>query len=132
VITLVLVVVAVVGGSTGVGSSTASIDWTKAETVFVALIDYRFVPDHLAFRRGVPYRLRLENVGVETHEFTTPEFLKAITIGNPGVVGTYGREIVIQPHEQKDLYFVPTQIGRSDLRCADHDWAGMGGEIVVQ
>ena len=41
--------------------------------VTVDLVDYRFVPDHLVFRRGIAYRLHLENKGGEQHEFTAPE-----------------------------------------------------------
>ena len=96
------------------------------------LVDYRFVPDHLVFRRGTPYRLHLENKGGEQHEFTAPEFLKAIQVGNPEVVGTYGREIVLQRGEQKDLYFVAPQPGTFKLICGDHEWLGMVGEIVMQ
>ena len=96
------------------------------------MIDYRFVPDDLVFRRGISYRLHLDNRGAEMHEFTAPEFLKTIEIRNPEAVGTSGKEIVIPPHEQKDLYFLATQAGRYELRCGDHDWAGMVGKIVVQ
>ena len=77
--------------------------------VTVDLVDYRFVPDRLVFRRGVAYRLHLENKGGEQHEFTAPEFLKAVEIENPEVVGTYGTEIVLQPGERKDLRFIARQ-----------------------
>lgn len=107
-------------------------DWSKAETVAVDLVDYRFVPDHLVFRRGIVYRLHLENKGRELHEFTAPEFLKAVEIGNPEVVGTYGTEIVMRPGDKKDLFFIARQSGTFKLICSDHDWAGMVGEIVVE
>ena len=41
-------------------------------------------------------------------------------------------EIVVQPGEKKDFYFVPKQAGSYDLRCSDHDWAGMIGDIKVE
>ncbi len=110
----------------------AAPDWTKAELVTVRMVEYHFVPDHLSFRQGTAYRLHLQNDGTELHEFTAPEFLKAIEIGNPEVLGGYGKEIVLQPHEQKDLYFVARQPGNYKLICADHDWAGMTGEIVIE
>jgi len=31
-----------------------------------------------------------------------------------------------------DIDFIPRRPGRFELRCADHDWAGMMGEIIVQ
>jgi uncharacterized cupredoxin-like copper-binding protein len=113
-------------------TSPAAVDWSKAETVTVDLVDYRFVPDHLVFRRDIPYRLHLENKGGEMHEFTAPEFLKAIEIRNPEVVGSYGAEIVMQRGDKKDLFFIARQPGTFKLKCADHDWAGMVGEIVVE
>jgi uncharacterized cupredoxin-like copper-binding protein len=100
--------------------------------VTVDLVDYRFVPDHLVFRRGVAYRLHLANKGREQHEFTAPDFLKSIEIENPEIVGTYGTEIVLQPGEQKDLQFMAPQPGTFKLICSDHDWAGMIGEITVE
>lgn len=113
-------------------SGPAAVDWSKPETVTVDLVDYRFVPDHLVFRRGVAYRLHLENKGAEQHEFTAPEFLKSVEIRNPEVVGTYGAEIVLEPGEKKDLLFLARQPGSFKLICADHDWAGMVGEIAVR
>jgi uncharacterized cupredoxin-like copper-binding protein len=109
-----------------------AVDWSKPETVAVDLVDYRFVPDHLVFRRGIAYRLHLANKGGEQHEFTAPEFQKSIEIENPEVVGTYGTEIVLQPGEQKDLEFMAPQPGTFKLIGSDRDWAGMVGEITVE
>lgn len=113
-------------------SAVAAPDWSKAELVTVGMVEYRFIPDHLSFRHGTAYRLHLRNDGSELHEFTAPEFLKAIEIGNPEALGGYGKEVVLQPHEEKDLYFVARQPGHYKLICADHDWAGMTGEIVIE
>jgi uncharacterized cupredoxin-like copper-binding protein len=112
--------------------ATAATDWSKAQTVSVELVDYRFIPDRLVFRQGVAYRLHLENEGHELHEFTAPEFLKAVEIGNPEVVGSYGAEIVLQPGDKKDLLFLARAPGTYKLTCSDHDWEGMVGEIVVE
>ena len=53
-------------------------------------------------------------------------------IANPEALNPEGTEIVVQPGEKKDLYFVPRQAGRFPFICADHDWAGMTGDIVVE
>ena len=98
----------------------------------VKLVDERFVPDKLVFRHGVPYRLRLENTGRHMHEFTAPEFLKAVTVRNPEVLAEAKNEVLLQPGEHKDLYFVATSPGRFALTCADHDWDGMTGSITVE
>jgi uncharacterized cupredoxin-like copper-binding protein len=109
----------------------AAADWSKAETVTVVTTEYGFQPNRLTFRAGIPYRLHLENRGKETHEFTAPEFLQNAEIRNPAAVNADRTEILVQPGEQKDVFLVPRR-GRYPLICADHDWAGMTGEIVVE
>lgn len=116
-----------------IGSANAAdIDWASAQLVTVHLVDTRFEPEKLSFKRGVPYRLRLENRGKEMHEFTAPEFFKAIAVRNPEVLEQAGNEVLVQPKEHKELYFVADKPGRYPLTCADHDWAGMSGEITVE
>ena len=40
-------------------------------------------------------------------------------------------EIVLQPGQQHDFYFIAKAAGSFPLRCSDHDWAGMTGDITV-
>jgi uncharacterized cupredoxin-like copper-binding protein len=108
-----------------------AVDWSKAQTVSVVTVEYAFKPATLTFHRGVAYRLHIDNQGKETHEFTAPEFFKAIRMRDPKVVNADLTEIVIQPGEQKDLFFVAKQPGSYKLRCSDHDWAGMIGGITI-
>jgi len=91
-----------------------------------------FVVCVLTFRRGVPYRLHLQNRGRETHEFTAPDFIKSARIRNPKVLNADQTEVVVQPGQAKDFYFVPKTAGRFSLICGDHDWAGMTGGITVE
>jgi uncharacterized cupredoxin-like copper-binding protein len=100
--------------------------------VTVVLSEYRFSPDHLVFRRGAAYRLLLENRGKELHEFTAPAFFRAVSVGTPGMLAAGGGEIVLRPGERKELQFIASAPGRYALFCADHDWAGMTGEIVIE
>jgi len=109
-----------------------SADWSKAETVTVIATEYAFDPRHLTFRVGTPYRLRFENRGKELHEFTAPGFLKTVEIANPEALNPDHTDLVAQPGERKEIYIVPTRAGRYPLACADHDWAGMTGDIVVE
>jgi len=106
-------------------------EWSKAQTVTVVTVEYAFKPSSLTFRKGIAYRLHLDNQGKETHEFTAPEFFKAIRMRDPEVVNADKTEIVIQPGEQKDLYFVARRPGAYKLSCSDHDWAGMVGDITI-
>ncbi len=107
-------------------------DWANAETVAVTMVNYEFIPDRLSFRRGVPYRLHLENHGSAIHDFSAPEFFKAIELKNPEVLGRYATRIVVRPNEAKDVDFIATRAGSYELICADHDWAGMTGRIIVE
>jgi uncharacterized cupredoxin-like copper-binding protein len=122
----------------GVGVLTAlasvpalAVDWSKAQRVTVVTVEYAFQPADLTFHHRVAYRLHIDNRGKETHEFTAPEFFKAIEMRDARALNADRTEIVIQPGETKDLYFVARQPGSYKLRCSDHDWAGMVGTITV-
>ncbi len=41
----------------------AGADWSKAETITATLSEFEFAPATLSFRQGVPYWLRVENLG---------------------------------------------------------------------
>ncbi len=110
----------------------ASIDWSHAELVRVLLVDDKFVPDKLSFQHDVAYRLHLENQGKEMHEFTAPAFFAQATLRDPSNLANGGQDIVVQPGAVADILLVPRKPGSYRLICADHDWAGMTGEIVVQ
>ena len=100
--------------------------------IVVTMTEYAFQPNHLVFRRGVTYRLHFENRGREFHEFTAPKFLKAVRIANRDVVTREGDQVDMPPGAAKDLVFVAPRPGRYRFWCADHDWAGMTGEIAVE
>jgi len=127
--TLAMLVLAIAWISTPSPSTAANAG--QAAKVTVRMMEYKFVPDHLTFRRGVLYRLRLVNQGKEIHEFTAPEFIAAIDLRNPEALGPYTNQFSVDPGQTKDVYFVPRKSGRYSLICADHDWAGMTGQIVV-
>jgi plastocyanin len=100
--------------------------------VDVAMVDYRFSPDHLSLEHGAHYQLHLENRGKELHEFTAPTFFAAAKLDNPQVLNREHTEVVVQPGESKDVFFTPGPPGAYDLRCGDHDWDGMVGGITVR
>jgi uncharacterized cupredoxin-like copper-binding protein len=110
----------------------AEIDWSGAQLVTIITVEYAFEPNHLALRSDTAYRLYVNNQGRELHELTAPDFFKAIKLRNPEALNREHTEIVLQPGEEKDLYFVTPQPGRYDMWCADHDWAGMTGDITVE
>lgn len=108
------------------------VDWSKAEPISLLMVDDRFVPDRLTFRHGLPYQLHLENHGKDLHEFTAPEFLADAVVRDPRVLANDGKEVVVQPGQVVTVYLVPMRAGTFRLFCADHDWDGMVGEIVVE
>ena len=110
----------------------AEVDWSKAQLVSLTTAEYAFEPSHLIFRRGTTYRLHVENHGRELHELTAPDFFKSVKVRNPNALNRERTEIVLQPNEQRDLYFVTLRSGHYDMWCADHDWAGMTGDITIE
>jgi uncharacterized cupredoxin-like copper-binding protein len=108
------------------------IDWSKSAVATVVMTEYRFDPERIDIRAGVPYRLRLENRGQEVHDFSAPEFFRNVSFKDPAALGTYGRSIVMKPGERRDVELIALKPGSYPLICADHDWAGMTGMIVVQ
>src|SRR5690348_17253216 len=107
----------------------AGIDWTRAREIDEVTTEYKFSPAQLHLRTGVPYRLHIVNRGKETHEFHAPEFFAAITLRDPSPLNADRTEIVVQPGQDRDLYFVAAKSGMFPLICSDHDWAGMTGGI---
>ncbi len=106
-------------------------NWPQAHKITVATVEYAFKPKSLTFHQGVAYRLRVVNKGKETHEFTAPDFFKTLDMRDTAALNADHTEIVVQPGESKELYFVANQPGSYQLVCSDHDWAGMVGDITV-
>jgi plastocyanin len=105
--------------------------WAHAQVVSVIMVDNRFQPDHLTFQAGQPYELHLENHGKDLHEFTAPTFLKAATIKDKHLLANGGTDIVVQSGKSVSVLLIAPPKGQYDLTCADHDWDGMVGGIVV-
>jgi uncharacterized cupredoxin-like copper-binding protein len=127
-----LSLVGVAVGFTIVTAAAVAADGSPAKPVTVVASEYQFSPAKLTFKRGITYRLHLENHGKELHEFHAPGFFKAVELGNPAVLNADKTEILIHPGEAKDLTFVAKNPGRYKLICSDHDWAGMTGAITVE
>jgi uncharacterized cupredoxin-like copper-binding protein len=107
-------------------------DALPAQPITVVATDYDFAPAKLIFKRGIAYRLHIENHGKEMHEFNAPAFFKSVELGDPQALNADRTEIAVHPGEAKDLAFVPRQAGQFRLICPDHDWTGMVGEITVE
>ncbi len=117
----------------------AAIEWSRAKTVTVALSEFRFTPQELVFRRGSPYRLRIENRGNFTHTFSADGFFEAIAVqklrsGENETALPYVKNVVVAPREVKVLYFLAVVPGSYDLRCSVilHDVFGMTGTVEIR
>src|SRR5260370_10900771 len=75
----------------------AAADWSQARSMTVVTSEYQFSPKTLAFKRGVAYRLHVENHGKELHEFTALEFFKSVALRNPAVLNADKTEAEIPP-----------------------------------
>lgn len=118
--------------ATIVGPATATPPPVRRERITVVMVDDRFIPDRVEFHLGVPCRLRLENHGKDLHEFTAPEFFATTKIADRKALANGGKEVVVQPHQTRVIELVPVKAGEFSLICADHDWDGMVGKIVVR
>ncbi len=105
--------------------------WSTARLVTVVTVEYSFKPNHLVFRRGIAYRLHLDNSGKEMHEFTAPAFFKAATMRDRRQLANGGVEVVVQPGKSARVFLIAPPKGDYKLTCADHDWDGMVGSIDV-
>ena len=109
-----------------------AVDWSHTQPMTVVMVDDMFEPDHLMFQHGTPYRLHLENHGKDLHEFTAPEFLADAVVRDPNQLANGGKDIVVQSGASVDVDLEPLKPGTYRLICADHDWDGMVGDIVVK
>jgi len=115
-------------------------DWSKMETVTVAMTDYAFTPPSVVFRQGVPYKLVIENKGTEKHYFTAENFFRVIATrklqsnSDGEVKAPYFSAIEVYPGRSLDLYFIPVKPGTYPLICTieGHESMGMKGEIRIE
>lgn len=115
------------------------VDWTKIQTFTVSLEEYKFVPDKMNFKTGIPYKLVLKNNGKEKHYYTAPDFFKSIALRkvqtNDGEVkANYLTAIEVYPGKEMEIYFVPLKAGNFELICTieGHSEKGMVGKIIVE
>lgn len=81
------------------------LDWSRAETLTIRMEEYRFIPDHLTLRKGIPYRHCFVNAGKEIYEFTAPDFFQAAVLRNPEALAPYTRSQWREPKYPELLHF---------------------------
>ena len=94
-------------------------------TADIVFEDFRFVPDSLTARVGVPLTVRLTNHGTERHDLNFP------SLHMPGLGGV---ESVLAPGEVRSIRLTFDQPGTHTFSCSlpGHAAAGMTGAITVR
>lgn len=113
-------------------------DWEAMQEVTVELSEFSFTPNELTFEAGVPYELKLRNVGQEKHYFTAHEFYRSVATRKAEteqseVKVPYFTAIEVYPGQEVEFYFIPVLPGSFELLCEieGHADAGMRGTITV-
>lgn len=112
-------------------SGNAADQWAHPAPLTVVMVDNRFEPDHITLHAGQTYELRLENHGTDLHEFTAPTFFKAARVRDKKLLSNGGTDVVVQSGKSVRVLLIAPAKGHYDLTCADHDWDGMVGSIIV-
>lgn len=119
----------------------AEADWSRATDVKIVLRDSGFAPQELRLVAGRPYRLTLENQGVNNHYFNAPEFFASIATRRaevPRYAEIYTDRIdrleLFAAGGRIDLWFVPMVKGRYRAHChlGNHAEMGVEGLLVVE
>jgi plastocyanin len=112
----------------------ASPDWSKAQSVEVAMANYMFTPNTLRFRANTPYHLRFMNNSGHGHSFDAPEFFAAVQIADDDQSKVNKGEIEVEGGQTVDVKFVPQTTGTYKFHCSHflHASFGMTGEAVIQ
>lgn len=127
--------------SSEMAQAVADADWSRATPVKIVLRDAGFLPQELRLAAGRPYRLTLENQGVNNHYFNAPEFFATIAtrraeVPRQGEIYTARIDRVeIHPAGGAvDLWFVPLVKGRYRAHChlGNHAEMGVEGTLVVE
>ncbi len=123
-----LCAIAVVGLIAATGTTVAQ----GADLVVVKTVDDRFDPAEITLEHGKLYRLRIENVGKDMHEFKAAQFFHAAQLHDAAAMTPDHTELVLQPGQTKEVELVAPAAGTYQLTCPDHDWDDMVGKIVVK
>ena len=113
-------------------AAAASTTVQAADLVVVRTVDDHFDPAEIMLEHGKAYRLRIENVGKEMHEFKAAQFFGAARLTDAAAMTPDHTELIVQPGQTKEVELTAPAAGTYDLTCPDHDWDNMVGKIVVK
>jgi uncharacterized cupredoxin-like copper-binding protein len=115
-------------------------DWEQVREVVVELSDHHYEPSELVFKLGVPYMLRLKNIGGVAHDMVGGTFFSKDVIALRMVNSRVGRvtadglgSVYVRPKYDTELWFVPIRKGEYSFTCSipGHRESGMEGTVRV-
>ncbi len=118
----------------------SSVDWKNMQVVEVVLNEYSITPSSLAFKKNVPYKLIVKNIGKGKHYFTAKDFFHSIATrkvqsNHDGEIkADFFNALEVYPGKSLDLYFVPVVKGVYGSACtiSGHKESGMSGTITIE
>ena len=138
------------GGCTGLAGGRSSeqidkivadADWSAMRDVNLVIKDYGYHPREIRLRAGVPYRLIIENQGVNHHYFVAPEFFRAVAPRKAEVpryaefkADLFKSFEIFAAGGRLEFWFVPLDRGTYRAHChlGGHSDMGVEGVIVVE
>jgi plastocyanin len=102
-------------------------------TVSVTMENFKFTPNALQLRAGVPTVLHLTNTASGGHNFTAPEFFAAARIASASQSTVHNGVVEVPKHSSVEVVLVPAA-GQYPLKCSHtlHAAFGMRGSITVR
>lgn len=118
----------------------AKANWAEVIEVLVELGDNNYEPNELKLKIGMPYKLRLKNMGNASHDMVGGTFFSPEVIALKMVNTRVGRvsadninAIYIRPKNEAELWFVPLKKGEFSFVCSipGHADSGMTGTVII-
>jgi plastocyanin len=99
----------------------------------VTMENFKFTPNTLQLRAGVPAILHLVNNASGGHNFTAPEFFAAAKIAPASQALVHNGVVEVPKHSSVDVALTPAA-GQYPLKCSHtlHAAFGMKGSIQVR
>lgn len=121
-------------GAAQAAQAPAGTDWSKAQTINLAMSDFSFAPANLQLRANQPYRLHLTNSSTHGHDFDAPILFASAGVAPGDQSKVIDGSIEVGGGQTVDVEFVPTAAGTYKFHCSHflHSTFGMHGEATVQ
>jgi plastocyanin len=109
-------------------------DWSRAQTIDIAMSDFSFAPAKLQLHARQPYRLHLTNSASHGHNFDAPVLFADAAVAPDDQSKVVDGSIEVAGGQSIDVKFVPNTAGTYKFHCSHflHSAFGMTGQAVVE